>query len=109
DITQAECERALFATAPDKAPGEDGIPTRALEWAWKQSSEAFYTLISKSQIPDVAAGYHPRRHHRSTAVALRKPNKEDYSKPRAWRLVHLLNTLGKWIEKVIANRLLFYG
>ena len=35
--------------------------------------------------------------------------KADYPNPHAWRLVHLLSTMGKWIEKVIATRLLYYA
>lgn len=38
-----------------------------------------------------------------------KPREADYSNPRAWTLVHLLNTMGGWIEKVIATRLLYYA
>ena len=48
-------------------------------------------------------------YHRSISPALQKPGKADYSNPRVWRLVHLLSTMGKWIEKVIAMRLLYYA
>lgn len=104
-VTMQECHRALDGTAPDKAPGRDGIPTRALKWAWEAEPEIFHLLISRS----IAVGYHPARYHTSVAAVLQKPGKDDYSKPRAWRLVHLLSTTGKWIEKVVANRLIYYG
>jgi len=39
-------------------------------------------------------------------TSLQKPGKADYSNPRAWRLVHL-STMGIWIEKIIATRLLY--
>jgi len=54
-------------------------------------------------------GYHLNEYHQSISPALQKPGKADYSNPRAWRLVHLLSTMGKWIEKVIATRLLYYA
>lgn len=38
-------------------------------------------------------------------MVLQKPKKLDYSAPRAYRLISLLNTLGKLIEAVIAQRL----
>lgn len=39
-----------------------------------------------------------------TAV-LRKPQKEDYTKAKAYRLFVLLNTLGKALEAILAERL----
>ena len=38
-------------------------------------------------------------YHRSISPALQKRGKADYSNPRVWSLVHLLNMMGKWIEK----------
>jgi len=39
------------------------------------------------------------------AVALKKPNKADYSQSRAYRLITLLECLGKLLEKIVAKRL----
>lgn len=36
---------------------------------------------------------------------LRKPGKPSYSKPGAWRLIALLNTISKLIESLMARRL----
>jgi len=36
---------------------------------------------------------------------LRKPNKDDYTRAKAWRLISLLCTLGKILEAVIAKRI----
>jgi hypothetical protein len=38
-------------------------------------------------------------------VALWKPGKDDYTNPRAWRPIALLNTVGKIIEAVTARYL----
>jgi hypothetical protein len=38
-------------------------------------------------------------------VVLRKPRKPDYSIPRAYRPISLLNILGKLLKAVIARRL----
>ena len=54
-------------------------------------------------------GYHPNEYHQLISPTLQKPGKADYSNPHAWRLVHLLSTMGKWIEKIIMTRLLFYA
>jgi len=45
----------------------------------------------------------------STSIIILKPNKELYNSPKAFRLIVLLNTLGKLIEKVIGERLQFHS
>jgi hypothetical protein len=64
-----------------------------------------FLLISKC----LRAGYHPRLWRKVVAVALKKPNKPDYSNPlaRAYRLITLLECLGKVLERIIAKRLTF--
>ena len=105
DVTQAECLRALISTTRNTAPGEDGILNRALVWTWDVAADKYHMLIRKC----IKTGYHPNTYHRSISTALQKPGQADYSNPRAWRLVHLLITMDKWIEKVIATRLLYYA
>ena len=94
-----------MSTTCNTAPGEDGIPNRALVWTWDIAEDEYHMLISKC----IKTGYHPNTYHRSISPALQKPRKADYSNPRVWRVVHLLSTMGKWIEKVIATRLLYYA
>ncbi len=43
----------------------------------------------------------------SVSVVIPKPGKPSYSTPKAFRPIVLLNTLGKLIEKMIANRCQF--
>ena len=38
---------------------------------------------------------------------LKKPNKPDYTQPRAYRLITLLECMGKLLEKVVAHRLTY--
>lgn len=45
---------------------------------------------------------------KAIAIALAKPKKPDYSNPRAYRLIQLLDCLGKVLEKVVATRLSHY-
>ena len=44
---------------------------------------------------------------KAVAIALRKPNKPDYSNPRAYRLITLLECLAKVLERIVANCLTF--
>ena len=45
--------------------------------------------------------------HRAIAIALKKPNKPDYTQPRAYCLITLLEYMGKLLEKVVAYRLTY--
>jgi ribonuclease HI len=99
--SKEEIRKALFEMPQDKAPGPDGIPVRPLRWAWQVLQDDITTLISWC----IKEGYHPLIWKESTSVVLAKANKPDYSKPRAYRLIALLNTLGKLLEKVQASRL----
>lgn len=40
-------------------------------------------------------------------MVLRKPAKDDYTQPKSYRPIALLNTLGKALEPIIANRLTY--
>jgi len=61
------------------------------------------TLIQKY----LARGYHPQQWKRAIAVALKKPNKPDYSKSHMYRLITLLECMGKLLEKIVAHRLTY--
>ena len=50
-------------------------------------------------------GYHPKAWRAAAIAVVPKPDKEDYSLPKCYRLVALLECLGKLLEKVIAKRL----
>ena len=52
-------------------------------------------------------GYWPKYFKVSITIVIPKPNKSLYDYPKAFRLIVLLNTLGKLIEKVVAERLQF--
>ena len=51
-------------------------------------------------------GYHPYEWKKAITLALRKLGKADYIIPKAYRLIALLNTLGKLLKFILARRLL---
>ena len=53
-------------------------------------------------------GYWPNHFKISSMVIIPKPNKPSYDSPKSFKLIVLLNTLGKLIEKVIGERLQFH-
>ncbi len=53
----------------------------------------------------INTGYHSYCWRQATGVILKKPNKPDYSAPKAYRVISLLNCLGKVSERILARRL----
>ena len=56
----------------------------------------------------IEVGHWPSHFKSSTTIVIPKPNKTLYDSPKSFRLIILLNTLGKLIEKVIGDRLQFH-
>ena len=65
----------------------------------------FFTIYSKF----IQFGYHPLCWRTGLGAVLIKPNKPDYSLPKSYRIITLLNCLGKIAEKIVANRLAYLG
>jgi hypothetical protein len=104
-ITDNEIDEAISGASSKSAAGFSQISYKAvkLSWAAPEGKRYICKLIQKC----AESGYHPRAWRRAVAIALRKPGKPDYSNPRAYRLITLLECLGKVLEKVIARRLTF--
>ena len=105
EVTQEEVREAIFKNNANSAPGHSQITYRVLKWAWSADDgrKHITTLIQKC----LNNGYHPKSWRRAIAIALPKPNKPDYSNPRAYRLITLLECLAKVLERVVAKRLTF--
>ena len=86
------------------APGISGLTGRAWRWAWDIIEEELFNLIRLC----VDSGYHPKAWRISITVTLQKQN-QDYSKPRSYRLIQLLEVLGKTLERIQAQRLSYYA
>jgi hypothetical protein len=86
-------------------PGFTQITYQAVKWTWQSEigKKWITVLVGKC----LATGYHPIVWRKAIVVALKKPNKPDYSNPQAYRLITLLECLGKVLETVIAKRLTF--
>jgi ribonuclease HI len=99
--TEKEVRNAIFTSSPSKAPGPDGISFLCLQHAYTAAPKLFNTLYTK--LAD--AGYHPKCWREATGAIIPKVNKPDYGIPKAYRIVALLNCLGKILEKMMATRL----
>lgn len=100
-ITEKEVLQAIKHPKPDKAPGPDGITNQILQ-ACAESLKSILTSIFQACIDN---GYHPHAYKCAHTITLKKPKKENYTTPKAWRPIALLNTTGKVLESVIAVKL----
>jgi Reverse transcriptase (RNA-dependent DNA polymerase) len=103
NITENEIKEAIGSAAADKAPGPDGIPNRALKEGSSELVKPLTMLFNQC----LEIGYCPTHFKESTTIVLRKPGKSDYTEPKAYRPIALLNTIGKILDKVLASRMLY--
>ncbi|KJK76179.1 hypothetical protein H634G_08585 [Metarhizium anisopliae BRIP 53293] len=100
-ITEQEVERAIREASPLKAPGPDSIPNKALQLVTTWIKPHLAALFNQS----LTLGYCPQHFRESTTVVLRKHGKDNYTVPGSYRPIGLLNTIGKIMDAIIANRL----
>ena len=103
EITPQEIEKAVRRAAPNKAPGTDDIPNAILH----QTVDILLPSLHKLFNACLQQGYCPAHFKESITVVLRKPGKDDYTQPKSYRPIALLNTLGKALEAIVANRLTY--
>jgi exonuclease III len=101
EVTVEVVTKALKRLPPDKAPGPDAIPNRFLKECRAELAQPLQRLFQRC----LDLGYHPKQYKTSTTVVLRKPQKPDYSSPKAFRPIALLNTMGKLLEWIVADKI----
>ena len=100
NITTGEAHQAIFR-AKSSTPGQDEISNAVLKKAWPVLGLHISALYKHC----ATTGWHPTPFRQAILVALPKPGKKDYSSPRSYRLIALLSTLGKGLERLMARRL----
>jgi Reverse transcriptase (RNA-dependent DNA polymerase) len=101
ELSIEEIQTAWLKSKPDKAPGPDKVPNRIIHILIRNRINLLKRLYQACW--DIS--YHPSIFHQAITVFIPKEGKSDYTKPSAYRPIALLNTLGKALESVIANRL----
>lgn len=100
-IEVIEVEEVTNKPPSNKAPGSDGIPNHLLKNSRKSLSKVLAEVFSAC----ISLEYHPKGFEESITVVLKKPQKPRYDTPKAYRPIALLNTMGKVLEKLVANRI----
>ena len=100
-ITRNEVRAAILGTKAHNAPGISGMTGAAYHHAWKVASEELFLILHAA----AEIGYHPKMFRHSICVILRKPKKPDYTLPKAYRPIQLLEVLSKALERIQGDRL----
>src|SRR5439155_14322444 len=95
-----EIKETIFSSSIKLAAGPDGIFYLIIQKAFNIIETRFIKLYSKL----IQYGYHPICWREATGVILKKPNR-NASLPKSYRVISLLNCLGKISKKIIAKRL----
>jgi len=101
-LTMDEIASALFKCSPTSAPGPDGIPCST----WKQVNKINPLILLQTLTPLISLGYHRASLKSSNGVVLDKPAKPSYESPSSFRIIVLIRTFLKIVERIIAACLL---
>jgi len=99
-ITQSEIASTLSPTSNKSALGTSGINYKLLKWAFQARLDCFLEIFNAA----ISLGHH--LWNEAVVVVLPKPYKPDYSLPKAYRPISLLECCGKLLEKIIAKWIL---
>ena len=99
--TREEVEKALFTQSTKKAPGISRLNFKILRLLWGWDSERIVKLVQAC----IQKGYQPPTWKIARGILLRKQDKPNYSIPKAYRVISLLECLGKVVEKVVATKI----
>ncbi|CAK1582710.1 unnamed protein product [Parnassius mnemosyne] len=93
-FTISELNYALNSFKSKKAPGGDGFTADICREAISQNPGIYLSLANKC----LELGHFPIIWKEAVVVVLRKPGREDYTHPKAYRPIGLLSVMGKVLE-----------
>jgi hypothetical protein len=91
----------LRLMANKSAPGTSGIGWSLLKKGWEAVKDHLLIIYNAC----FYLGHHPARWREAKVVVIPKPDKPDYSLPKAHRPISLLETMSKLLEKAVAKRM----
>jgi hypothetical protein len=102
-ISESEVHETILTVPPDKAPGDDELPNRVL----KVVADLLAPLLAHLFNTSLRLGHCPEHFKVSISVVIKKMGKSDYSAPKSYRPIALMNTLGKIMDAILAKRIAY--
>ena len=100
-LSAAEVSRALARSAHSAAPSPDKTPNLV----WNRVNRVAPHLIQDQLAPLVAYGSQPLTLKKADDIVLDKPGKPSYDSPSSFRVIVLLQTFSKILERIMNSRL----
>jgi len=104
-FSRYEFKSAIHKCIDTSAPGPDKVSWR--HWKLIIKNDDCLSKIINIANACINLGHWPNYFKTSSTVVIPKPNKISYDSPKVFHPIVLLNTLGKPVEKVIAERIQF--
>lgn len=101
NISNEQVARAISKLSPYKAPGPDDVSNAI----FTHCKEVLTTRLGPIYRATFKLGIYPKQWKIYTTIVLRKPGKPDYSVPKAYRPIALLNTIAKILSSCVAEDL----
>ena len=100
-LTKEEIPATLAKSFPLSAPGPAGVPYSV----WKKMNIVNPNLLLDLLAPVVTLRYHLTSLKHANGVVLDKPGKPSYHTPASFRIIVLLKTISKVLERILTVRL----
>ena len=98
-LTSEEISRALAKSSNTSAPVSDHIPYSV----WKSVHRLMSSLLPFLVDPLLEHGFHPHSLKKALGIVRDKPGKPAYDSPCTFRVIVLLRTLSKILERVATS------
>src|SRR5437879_486856 len=100
-LLPSEITTVLRKCSPSSAPGPDSIPYLVSKIVHLTAPHLLTELLN----PPLQFGYHPASLKKANGLVLDKPGKPSYDSPASFRIIVLLQTISKILERIVAYRL----
>jgi len=99
ELTEEDISLSLLRCSPSSAPGPDSIPYSF----WKSVHRVSPGILVSLLAPLLRFARHTSSLKKANGVVLDKPGKQSYSSPAAFRIIVLLQTVSKILERIVAS------
>lgn len=101
DNRNYDTPRSTSTITEKKTPGLDLLNFRIISFLWAWDKQRIIDITTQY----IRTGTHPKAWKIVKGIVLHKANKPDYSKPKAYRVISLLDCVCKVVEKVVTELL----